>query len=591
MTQTIKRISVQSTHQQNIPARGVVAATRFRVGLFGLALCFVSAASPVFAAPPSVIYTDILSGPTLGGENGKGAYLSIFGKNFGNSLGGLSVSIGNPTVGWVAVDNYRYLGPSKGRTDIQQLSVQVGALPGLTYGTAYGIKVSVGGVDSNTDVTFTPNPGNIWFVDNVSGSDTNPGTFTAPFQNIQTTDPTAGAYGVVQPGDVIVVRGRGVVYNTLGLNNCWLRFLHKSGSAPTGAVVTGPITVMNYPGPVNANAPETVNVFNNSNSAISGVDRSNPTYSDGGAWVTLSGLNVEGDAVAGVINVQIMADHWRIVNNDLNAQGAGNIVVKAAGVTGNGTAIAVLGNSIHDILGSGGENHGVYVDGGSSAANDGFWDIGYNDIARVNSGYGILQYNNGTNGPSSLTNNLSIHHNLIHDGLGKSGIGLSDNTGNNINVWNNIIYNNNNAGIRFNTNTLHGCLVYNNTLYQNNTAGSAAGELSNDWNFPTDALDVENNIVYPRTGMAYAGGTVDFGGTFGTVTNNLWYNGSGATLGDSSLVLADPQFVTPGTDFHLLTGSMAIDTGSAAVSGRVVDDYDARSRPQGAGYDIGAYEY
>lgn len=441
------------------------SGTRRMAFFFGLALCFVSIITPAFAAPPTVLYTDILSGPTAGGENNKGAYLSIFGKNFGSSLSGLSISIGDPGVGWVPVDNYRYRGPSKGRPDIQQITVQVGALSGLTPGTAYGIKVTVAGVDSNTNTTFTPYPGTIWFVDNVNGNDANPGTFAAPFRNVQTTNPAAGAYGAAQPGDVIVMRGRGTAYNTLGLNGSWLRFLHKSGSAPTatGTLGTGPITLMSYPGPVNGNAPEIVNILHNSTgAAISGVDRSNPSFADGGAWITLSGLNVEGNGVAGVINVQIMADHWRIVNNDLNAQGAGGVAAKAAGVTGNGTVIVVFGNRIHDILGNSGENHGVYIDGGSSAANDGSWDIGYNDILRVNSGYGILQFNNGTNGPSTLTHNVSIHHNLIHDGLGKSGIGLSENSGNNFKIWNNIIYNNNLAGIRFNTMTLHGSQVYNN---------------------------------------------------------------------------------------------------------------------------------
>ncbi|MHB8744855.1 MAG: hypothetical protein ACYC9L_17330, partial [Sulfuricaulis sp.] len=40
--------------------------------------------APITGAP-YITYTDILSGPNTGGENNEGAYLSIFGKNFGGT--------------------------------------------------------------------------------------------------------------------------------------------------------------------------------------------------------------------------------------------------------------------------------------------------------------------------------------------------------------------------------------------------------------------------------------------------------------------------------------------------------------------------
>jgi hypothetical protein len=49
-------------------------------------------------------------------------------------------------------------------------------------------------------------------------------------------------------------------------------------------------------------------------------------------------------------------------------------------------------------------------------------------------------------------------------------------------------------------------------------------------------------------------------------------------------------FVDPASfDFHLLSTSPAVDTGTGV--GAPDEDFDADSRPQGAGYDIGAYEY
>jgi hypothetical protein len=57
----------------------------------------------------------------------------------------------------------------------------------------------------------------------------------------------------------------------------------------------------------------------------------------------------------------------------------------------------------------------------------------------------------------------------------------------------------------------------------------------------------------------------------------------------SDCVLGDPQFVNPAShDFHLKGISTAIDRGSSIGAPSV--DFDGNARPQGAGYDIGAYE-
>ena len=137
------------------------------------------------ASSPQVYYTDIVSGPNSGGENDKGVYLSIFGKNFGSSGLGSTVKV---YIDDVEVDNYRYLGASKGRADIQQITVQVGALGNPTPGAALPIKVVVNGVESNTDKTFIVNPGRILFVDNLAGNDSTavPGDITKPYRYVQT---------------------------------------------------------------------------------------------------------------------------------------------------------------------------------------------------------------------------------------------------------------------------------------------------------------------------------------------------------------------------------------------------------------------
>ncbi len=129
----------------------------------------------VFAGP-RVLYTDIVTGPNSGGEGGNGIYLSIFGRGFGMNLSQVKVSVGGSEV-----PRYVYLGASNGRPDVQQLSVQIG--PSNPTGA---VTVTVGGVPSNTDHSFTVVPGSIYFV-SLSGNDSTgaAGDPTRPFRERQ----------------------------------------------------------------------------------------------------------------------------------------------------------------------------------------------------------------------------------------------------------------------------------------------------------------------------------------------------------------------------------------------------------------------
>ena len=529
---------------------------------------------------PIVLYTDIASGPNSGGENGRGAYLSIFGKNFGPTGLGTLVRV---KIGGVEVDNYRALGVAKGRSDIQQISVQIGALNNPTPGVALPIQVLVDGVGSNTDRTFVVNPGRMLFVDNVHGDDIGAiaGDINHPYRHVQVNDTTKAAYGAMQPGDIVVMRGTGVAWTDLGNDTYFTKFIGKNASAPTGASGTGPFTLMAYP-----TEDVFINVAGNATQkgAISGVDTTSGFL--GGLWITIADLRIESGGNAGVIAVQIDGDHWRIVNSELTAATATNNAF-AGGINGNGTNSFWVGNDIHNIGGGAlQQNHGIYVDG------DGSYEIAYNTIDHVSGGNGMQIYVNGGNG-SDFGNNVSFHHNLIHD-VSKHGINIADGAQNNIKVWNNIVYNTAYASLRFNTNTLHGARIYNNTFYNAVTSGNSNyGAITNDWNFPSDALDLENNIVVPTSGRKYTGGSVDLDTGIGTVSNNLWSGGTGSVSFDSHPTSGAPQFVDVGAaNFHLQSTSAAIDTGASGVGAVVTDDFDVvEARPYGSGDDIGAYEF
>ncbi len=72
------------------------------------------------------------------------------------------------------------------------------------------------------------------------------------------------------------------------------------------------------------------------------------------------------------------------------------------------------------------------------------------------------------------------------------------------------------------------------------------------------------------------------------IDHNL-FSGNSEVYGDDYIVV-QPRFVNPSeADFHLLEGSPAIDRGSAVDAPG--EDFDGNVRPQGRGYDIGAYEF
>jgi len=536
--------------------------------------------TPTMAADgaPLVLYTDLVSGPNSGGENNKGAYLSIFGKNFGTTGMGTTV---RAFIGGVEVDNYRYLGPSRGRPDIQQLTVQVGALGNPALGSVLPIQVTVNGTASNTDQTFMVNPGRMLFVDNLKGDDRKAiiGDVTHPFRHVQTSN-LAGAWGEAQPGDIVVLRGTGTAWTDVGFENYFMRFRDKSGSAPTGASGTGAIVVMGYP-TEDAYIHGTL-AGGQTRGCISAIN--GESFPDMGQWAVVSNLRIDCEGYDGPISQEIYGHHWRVVNNDLAASTAptsGPTVPRMAGITGNGRGSVWLGNHIHDIQGSAEECHGIYIDG------DGSYEIAYNLIENIRSGNGFQIYVNGTNG-SSAANNVNFHHNLIRD-VSKHGINLADNTQSGIVIYDNLVYNTQRAGIRFNTKTLGGAKIYNNTFYATNLNGNSAyGLLTNDWNLAVGAASLENNIFWPANNMAYTGGSGGLAVLIGAASNNIFYGGSGATLG-AHVISADPKFVSAsGHDFHLATGSPAIGAGVAGVTYLVTTDHELATRGRSR-VDIGAF--
>lgn len=123
------------------------------------------------------------------------------------------------------------------------------------------------------------------------------------------------------------------------------------------------------------------------------------------------------------------------------------------------------------------------------------------------------------------------------------------------------------------------CLIYNNILYSNGPN-------------PAIAVDTSSNEFYNNTCWGNSSGIV-ISGASNVLRNNLSPvsdGGSGNTLSNNRTPVSGDFVDASNLDFHLQTGSPAID-GGFNLSSIFTTDYDGNTRPAGAAFDIGAYEY
>lgn len=247
-----------------------------------------------------------------------------------------------------------------------------------------------------------------------------------------------------------------------------------------------------------------------------------------------------------------------------------------AGVTGGGGSI-LLGNHTtigatgsHQILNNvihGGGRRGL--GGGYTGNNYGVYVSGPNNLVEGNTIYDMwgagLQIYNSSGDPA--INNI-IRNNRIRDVAGTEEVGQ---------LWGIIVAADNN-------------LIYNNLIY--NIDNGVEGDGIYVYN--CDGNKLFNNTVYD---VREYGVLVDATATNTQVKNTIAYlgaagnylnSGSGTTTA-TNLVASNPLFVNAGAgDFRLQVSSPAVNTGTTLPE--VTTDIVGVARPQGAAYDIGAYE-
>ena len=171
-------------------------------------------------------------------------------------------------------------------------------------------------------------------------------------------------------------------------------------------------------------------------------------------------------------------------------------------------------------------------------------------------------------------------------------------------IANNIVYRASPIGIHL-WHAANKVTIVNNTVFANGSSRMGGGIVLGTGDSPggivLDDSIVSNNIVYnnPASGIVeYCYSGQNCIGSRNIVSNNLVYGNGGAIslrVGVATgTISADPLFVNyqaAGTsgDYHLKSSSPAIDRGTASNAPSI--DMDGVTRPQGAGIDIGAYEF
>jgi hypothetical protein len=500
-------------------------------------LIMVTGTQSQTTSSPRVFYSDLESGPSTGGQNSQGAFVTIYGKGFGATRGSSVV-----TVGGIAA--HAYLTWSDTRIGFQLSSSAVTG----------NITVTVAGVNS-TGVPFTVRPGHIHFVSN-TGSDAQRGSFSKPWQTL------AKAKASAAPGDI--------VYLMNGFSATAQDSLNASLAITRAGSSGNPIALVAYPGAtatIGSATGQTYGVI-----APSG---------DFGYWV-LAGLTLRGANEA--IDVT-GTSNWRLVGNDIscpNGSGTGACVN-----TSSTSQVKFLGNNVHDTGSATGSSLVNYESVQFSGANS--VEAGWNQIGNARGCRALMFSSSG-----SSQFGLLVHDNYVHDAV-CDGITFAnvDPSQGAVMAYNNIIQHVGTGPAPTGGESTYACInvggsglgsvqILNNTFYDCGARANAdSGGIS-----ATTPVVVANNIFALRTGESYV--TTNTSTSVLSGSNDLFWGAGAMPAPFGSSVDADPLFIdVANANFHVQPSSPAIDAGTKTG---VASDYEGVSRPLGPADDIGAYE-
>lgn len=532
------------------------------VALVTMILCSVVGLQAQSAAPV-IFFTDVTSGPNSGGQNGGGTILSIYGKQFGVTQGGSTVTVGGGAV--AAYLQWGALLP--GGTGVQKISVAIG--PNAATGPVV-VHTSQG--DSNANITFTVRSGNIYCV-STTGSDTaGHGTFGAGcFKTIPYavhTAMAAGDFTYVMNGVTATAQDPFHTYSAP-------LSIVESGTA------TSPMALIVYPG-------ATATVGDGTQQLGIRTPNVSPCTSTGCSYWVVAGFTIDASQC-----MNLNSPNWRIVANDMTAPMGGNLsaCVEVMDVP----FVDMYGNHIHDIGQSSTSKtyHAVYYSSGSGASHETF---AWNSVHDVLGCRGFQVHVDG----GATMSDIHVHDNLIYnircDGINFSTVNPDAGV---VEAYNNIIYH---AGmgpdptdgsasyscIRINgTAITNSVQIYNNTLYDCGSGGSDASTAAGLG--AGIKTSVTNNIINELSrGTIFA--TTDGCGAVTGQDNDSFGASNACASNMTGSLSANPMFSNPAiADFHLLSGSPMVAAGVAIAA--LFNDFDANPRPSTGAIDVGAYEF
>lgn len=508
------------------------------------------------SAPPTLFFTDLVSGPSSGGEpvsGFAGAYVTIYGNSFGATQGSSTVTLNGSSCLRVVSWGVPWLW-------YQKIVVQLGS----TCSSGSLSVTTTSGASNN--LPFTVTAGNIYFA-SPSGSDSNTGTSANPFQTITKCKNAVG------PG--------GICYVENGANDTGTENYSASVVLGTACTNSSPCALVAYPG-----ASSTIG--NNSNTrgllACANLNGcSNAAY-----WV-VAGFTLQGSQMGA--DIDGVSNH-RLVGNVITCPNVGDGTEAGCLQTEAGANfVTMYGNEVKNVGAGGKLYHWVYL-----GADGHDLTFGWNSVhdANPSSGDGRggcrgVQIYNG----SGNSYNISVHDNTVYnircDGLNPQSV---DPTQGFVYIYNNVVYHVGtgpdpdgalaNYACLFLGGSGSGALVYQNTFYDcGSRGGSSSGILT-----PSISMTSYNNIAVAVGSEQYVSGTGSASSLLGS--KNLWSGAGSGPSQTSGNVNADPLFVSASSaNFHLQSSSPAIGVGSILQ----LTPYDHDGLPRSNPPSIGAYEF
>ncbi len=369
-----------------------------------------------------------------------------------------------------------------------------------------------------------------------TGSDSSAGSAAAPFRTLHK------GVSMLQPGDTLFIGGGTYAESLINV-------------IPSGT----------------ASAPITLAAAAGQTPIIKPSSGSYAIQMTGASYVNFQGLTLDGSNLSGYGSAIVWLSTTGSVGSDHNRftsctlQGINGSNMQNFFVEGAATAAASCNyNQFINCVAGGNnastDNHAWYVEGD------------YNVIdgceAHDTGGEGIQIYMGGGVNGIDCSNNVVRNCKIHNAGSAGSRSGLIVAVGDGNIAYNNLLYDNpTNISVAYGaTNTD----LYNNTLYNSTDTGDANIDIG--YNGGASNTTVRNNIMYGSRGA------------------DLLNYGSGTVADHNTSSATNPLFVNAaGHDFHLQAASPDIDQGMTLSA--VTTDFDGVSRPQGAGYDIGACEY